>query len=521
MDLDLVTQVIFPNPPGIMYSNGDAGSNNKNPYSSIYALSADLDKKVVLIAGPSSSGKTTFSNRLRIQLMTRGINPVKISIDDYYIDRKNLVIKPGEKIDLEDINIIDIKLLNEHLKALIEGKHVTLPTFDFKTGSRGVGRTISVNKDQPIIIEGIHALNDDLTPLISKKNKYKIYIAPHVQVNIDNHTPISSTNIRLLRRIVRDYQYRGYSAENTLAQWDSVRAGEFKWIYKNEEAADFVYNSDLVYEVAVLKKHAEKLLKTIPPSSLKNPSIRSVCFSEGESKVLISDSERGNDAHSNVKVYNFDEMLKAKEVKKTDIKIEPELLITAPGDEKITKAKWLNNNKNIILTSESGIIYNYDSSNGKEIMNKKIHDAEITDIDISKYEEILLTASKDGQSKVLDPDNFDVIQTFFPQNPTRNINSCRISPLMSIDDEEEKRYHAFIAGGQESRDVTTTHSNKGGFELLIYDMLFGKELGAIQGHFGPVNALAISSDGILLATGSEESTIRVNQLNTDEYRNLK
>lgn len=259
-----------------------------------------------------------------------------------------------------------------------------------------------------------------------------------------------------------------------------------------------------------------KLLKSIPTQSTKNPSIRSICFSEGEDKVLVSDSERGTDSESKVYVYNFNDIISTD----TNTQLQPSLTIKAPGREKISKAKFINKNNNIIFTSETGVIYNYDALNGNKILDKKIHEGEIMDFDISKYEEVLLTASKDGKSMVLDPDDFSVVQTFFPQSPTRNINSCKISPLMSLSDDDERKFHAFIAGGQESRDVTTTHSNKGGFELLIYDMLFGKELGAIQGHFGPVNTLAISSDGFLLATGSEESSVRINKLNTDEYRSL-
>ena len=139
------------------------------------------------------------------------------------------------------------------------------------------------------------------------------------------------------------------------------------------------------------------------------------------------------------------------------------------------------------------------------------------DLDISRKEEVLLTASKDGKSLVLDPDTFDIIETLHPQNPTRNINSCRISPLMSLDDENKVKFHAFIAGGQESREVTTTHAKKGGFELLIYNMMFGNELGAIQGHFGPINALAVTSDGYCVASGAEESSVRVHRLDYDEY----
>jgi len=222
--------------------------------------------KLICIAGPSSSGKTTFSNRLRIQLMSKGIKPVKLSIDDYYIDRRVLGL-PDDQIDFEDINIIDIKLFNEHLVKLINGEEIVTPLFDFKSGHREVGKKMKLEENQPIIIEGIHALNEQLTPLIDRSQKYKIYIAPHMQISIDNHNPLSSVYLRLLRRIVRDNKYRGYSAERTLAQWESVRNGEFKWIYVNEEGVDFVYNSELTYEVAVLKKHAMKLINKISEDS--------------------------------------------------------------------------------------------------------------------------------------------------------------------------------------------------------------------------------------------------------------
>ena len=143
------------------------------------------------------------------------------------------------------------------------------------------------------------------------------------------------------------------------------------------------------------------------------------------------------------------------------------------------------------------------------------------DLDISPKEELLMTAGKDGKAKILDPDTFDIMTELFPQNPIRNINACRFSPLISEEDEKKVKYHAFIAGGQESREVTTTTSKKGGFETLIYDCMFGSELGAILGHFGPVNVLAISSDAELLASGSEESSVRVHRINNEEYNNLE
>lgn len=223
--------------------------------------------KVIAIAGPSSSGKTTFSNRLRIQLMIRGINPIKISIDDYYRDRSTLKPREDGSYDFEHINAIDTELFNKHLIALINGEEVQLPSFNFITGKREPGKKIRLNERSPIIIEGIHALNEALTISIPRTQKFKIYIAPHVQLNIDNHSPVSSTNIRLIRRIVRDNKFRGFDAERTISVWKSVREGEFKWIYDNQEDVDFVFNSDLVYELCVLKKHALPLLQKIDKNS--------------------------------------------------------------------------------------------------------------------------------------------------------------------------------------------------------------------------------------------------------------
>lgn len=227
------------------------------------------DIRLIAIAGPSSSGKTTFCNRLRIELLSRGINPVMISMDDYYLE-KDLICKiqnkPLEELDLEHINCLDIDLFNKDLFDLINGETVTLPHFNFQTGKREKGKTIKVDANSPIIIEGIHALNEKLTASIPKHQKYKIYIAPQVQINIDDHSPLNTTDLRLIRRIVRDMQFRNCPAANTIKMWQSVRNGEFKWIYPNQEGANFVFNSELSYELCVLRTLALPALREIKPN---------------------------------------------------------------------------------------------------------------------------------------------------------------------------------------------------------------------------------------------------------------
>ena len=227
------------------------------------------DIRLVAIAGPSSSGKTTFCNRLRIELLSRGINPVTISMDDYYFE-KDIICKiqgkPREELDLEHVNCLDIELFNKDLFDLINGEEVTLPRFNFKTGRREAGKTIRLEPNVPIIIEGIHALNERLTKSIPKHQKFKIYIAPQAQLNIDNHTPLSITNVRLIRRIVRDMKFRNCPAATTIDMWRSVRNGEFRWIYPNQENADYVFNSSLGYELCVLKRHAMEALQKITTS---------------------------------------------------------------------------------------------------------------------------------------------------------------------------------------------------------------------------------------------------------------
>ncbi len=228
----------------------------------------NLDEiRLICVAGPSSSGKTTFSNRLRAELLSRGIFPIRISIDNYYLEKHLIPKEKDGSIDLESINALDIDLFNDNISDLIQGKEVTLPVFNFKTGKRESGETIKIDGKTPIIIEGIHALNDDLTSLIPKHQKYKIYISPQAQINIDNHSPISLTNLRLLRRIVRDKKSRNSSAEETMSMWPSVRRGEFRWIYSGQEDADFVFNSLLSYELPIMKNHALKALNEIDNNS--------------------------------------------------------------------------------------------------------------------------------------------------------------------------------------------------------------------------------------------------------------
>ena len=221
------------------------------------------DIKIICIAGPSSSGKTTFANRVRIELLQRGLNPIRISMDDYYLTKDMAPKDEDGNPDLESIEALDIELFNQNMLDLINGEEVQLPKFDFKLGKRVPGRVLKVSKGEPIIIEGIHALNDRMTALIPRNQKFKIFIAPQAQINLDNHCPISTVDLRLLRRLVRDKQFRGASAEETIGMWPSVRRGEFKWIYETQEGADFVYNSMLPYELCVMKKYAQPLLEAV------------------------------------------------------------------------------------------------------------------------------------------------------------------------------------------------------------------------------------------------------------------
>lgn len=223
--------------------------------------------RLIAIAGPSSSGKTTFSKRLEIELLSRNIHPTCISLDNYYLRNENVPIGEDGKPDFEDINALNLTLFNENMLDFMAGKEVRVPKFDFTTKTTSYGEPITLKKDGVIIIEGIHALNNKLTKAIPKENKFKIYIAPLAQRNIDDNNPISLTDLRLVRRIVRDKNFRNTDPSKTLDMWNSVRKGEHKWIYPHMEGADYIFNSELGYELLVLKKYGVESLKKIPYDS--------------------------------------------------------------------------------------------------------------------------------------------------------------------------------------------------------------------------------------------------------------
>jgi uridine kinase len=226
------------------------------------------EKKIILIAGPSSSGKTTFANRLSIQLRVNGLSPVIISIDDYFVDRERTPKDENGEYDFEAIEAVDLELFNKHLKLLISGEEVNIPTFNFQKGCRDEKtKKLKLSKNAIIIIEGIHGLNEKLTASISKKQKYKIYVSALTSMNIDDHNRIPTTDTRILRRIVRDFSYRGCLAETTIKMWPSVRRGEEKNIFPYQEEADIMFNSFLLYEQGVIKKKVEDLLLDIDRSS--------------------------------------------------------------------------------------------------------------------------------------------------------------------------------------------------------------------------------------------------------------
>lgn len=221
--------------------------------------------KLVLISGPSSSGKTTFSKRLSIQLMTNGLKPYPISLDDYFVNRNDTPLDENGKHDFESLYAVDLPFFEEQLSTLLNGGEVELPRYNFTTGKREMsGKKLRIDEHMILIIEGIHALNPALTPHIPNENKYKVYVSALTTILLDNHNYIPTTDNRLLRRIIRDYKYRNYSAEETIARWPSVREGEEKWIFPYQENADAMFNSALLFELAVLKDYVEPVLRKVP-----------------------------------------------------------------------------------------------------------------------------------------------------------------------------------------------------------------------------------------------------------------
>lgn len=221
--------------------------------------------RLILISGPSSSGKTTFSKRLSVQLMANGLRPYPISLDDYFVNREQTPREENGDYDYESLYALDLELFNAHLHSLLDGEEVELPTYNFVTGQREYkGRKLRLSSKMVLVLEGIHALNPELTKLVPDEQKYKVYVSALTTMSLDDHNWIPTTDTRLLRRIIRDYNYRGCSAVETIARWPGVRAGEDKWIFPYQENADVMFNSALLFEFSVLRRHAEPILMSVP-----------------------------------------------------------------------------------------------------------------------------------------------------------------------------------------------------------------------------------------------------------------
>ena len=227
--------------------------------------------RIVLISGPSSSGKTTFCKCLQVQLTTNLLHPVGISLDDYFLNREDTPKDEHGEYDFESLYALDLPYFNKDLKKLLSGEEIDLPTFNFETGQRVFkGKKLKLRENSILVIEGIHALNPELTEFIDDKYKYRVYVSVLTSISLDNHNWIPTTDNRLLRRIIRDYRFRGYSAEDTINRWPSVRRGEDKWIFPYQENADAMFNSAMLYELAALRKFAEPILAQVPESSKAN-----------------------------------------------------------------------------------------------------------------------------------------------------------------------------------------------------------------------------------------------------------
>lgn len=247
-------------------------------YSQVADMVCERGAKAVMLAGPSSSGKTTSANRLATQLRVHGKEPVLMSLDDYYIDRDQILPGPDGKLDLEHINTIDTDLFREHLQKLLNGMTVELPTFNFKTGKREWhAKKLRLEDGSVIIVEGLHALNPVMLPdALDETLIFKLYVSPLLPLNLDDHNRIPTSLLRLLRRIVRDYETRGATVEKTMSMWDSVRRGEKRWIFPFQEEADVIFNSSTLYELAVLKKHIYPLLTAVQPEESCYDEVRGI-----------------------------------------------------------------------------------------------------------------------------------------------------------------------------------------------------------------------------------------------------
>ena len=247
-------------------------------FSQIADMVCQREARVVMLAGPSSSGKTTSANWLSTQLRVHGKKPILMSLDDYYIDRDKIPPGPDGKLDLEHIDTLDTELFRSNISQLLTGEETSLPTFNFVTGKREWnGRKLRLDPNSVIIVEGIHGLNPRMVPPnVTEKEIFKLYVSPLLPLNLDNHNRIPTSYLRLLRRIVRDYETRGSSVQRTISMWESVQNGEKRWIFPYQENADVIFNSSTLYELAVLKKHIFPLLLQITPEDSCYEQVRAI-----------------------------------------------------------------------------------------------------------------------------------------------------------------------------------------------------------------------------------------------------